>query len=77
MSELEAMREELTPPERWIYDNTQLIADIVLKSPEGRGLITKKHYDEKMEDELVRLLGFMPKIASVEKTNDGIFITAK
>ena len=77
MGELETMREELTPPERWIFDNTQLIADIVLWSKEGRGVITRERYDSDMEDELIRLLRMMPRIASAEKADDGILIVAK
>lgn len=77
MIEMDLIVNQLTAAEKWIYDNTQLITDKVLWSRDGKGIITSDAYDESLEEEIIRLLRFMPKIASVEKVEGGIQIIAK
>ena len=74
MTEEEKIAEQLTPAERWIFDNTQMITDVVLWSDGHRGTIPKEAYDENLESEIVSLLRFMPRIISAERCSNGIRI---
>ena len=77
MDEESLLVNKLTPAEQWVYKNTQLIADKVLWSKNGSGIIPRDSYDENLEAEIITLLGYMPKIAKVEKVNEGILIVSR
>ncbi len=75
--EEEKLLEELTNAERWIYLNVKLIADKVLKARNKKALIPKEAYYEDLEDELIGLLFYAPKVEAAYKAERGILLITK
>lgn len=72
--EEERMLMELSNAERWMYLNAKLIADKVLKTRDRKALIPKDAYDESLEDDLIALLFYAPKVKEVYKAEEGILL---
>ncbi len=72
--EEEEMLMELTNAERWVYLNSKLIADKVLRARDRKALIPKDAYDESLEDELIALLFYAPKVKGVFKAEEGLLL---
>ena len=65
---------ELTCAQRWMVINAKLVADKVLKARNKKALIPKSAYDDSIEDELIGLFYYAPKVERVLKADAGILL---
>lgn len=73
--EVEDMLLELSDAMRWMYLNAKLIADTVLKARNRKALIPKEAYYEGIEDELIGLFLYAPKVEAAQKCEEGILLS--